>query len=248
MSNSKFNEMSRLKMKTKDPAAQIKFKEWYSALSAEERAAFDKYEKKTNVIAVVLSCVLVAGVGFWMFGGSGSDSESTEPQKVESIGEWRSKVLGVVKDKAIKAYMKTNSIDEKEYEHFRACMSEFVNTKDRELKTDTVMGWCATELKNNKERFDGHIDLDPFFRGFSLWDGSYDPLEKAIKKSLNDPSSYKHDETTYRLVLHSNKEPYAIVETKFRAKNAFNAMIKCGAVVEVDLKTMNMKIISTQGL
>ena len=32
---------------------------------------------------------------------------------------------------------------------------------------------------------------------FSSWDGAHKNLEKAIKKNMNDPSSYEHVETTY---------------------------------------------------
>lgn len=47
---------------------------------------------------------------------------------------------------------------------------------------------------------------------FSGWDGSHIKLEAMIKASLDDPSSYKHIETTY-----SDKGSYLLVQTKFRA-------------------------------
>lgn len=34
-------------------------------------------------------------------------------------------------------------------------------------------------------------------RQFSAWDGSHNNLERLIKRSMNDPDSYEHDETVY---------------------------------------------------
>lgn len=55
---------------------------------------------------------------------------------------------------------------------------------------------------------------------FSPWDGAHRNLEKYIKKSMNDPKSYKHDETTY-----SDKGSYILVQTRFRGKNSFGATV-----------------------
>jgi len=67
-------------------------------------------------------------------------------------------------------------------------------------------------------------------RGFSAWDGSHIKLEQAIKKSMNDPDSFKHVETSY-----SDMGGYLIVQTTFRGKNAFGALVKNTVQVKTDL-------------
>lgn len=55
---------------------------------------------------------------------------------------------------------------------------------------------------------------------FSAWDGSHINLTRLLKKNLNDPDSYEHVETVYW-----DRGNYLIVQTKYRAKNGFGAMV-----------------------
>ena len=73
--------------------------------------------------------------------------------------------------------------------------------------------------------------------GFSVWNGSHIALARLIKKSMNDPKSYKHDETGWW-----DRGDHLIVRTSFRGKNAFGGVVlnwvkaKCdldGNVIEV---------------
>lgn len=79
---------------------------------------------------------------------------------------------------------------------------------------------------------------------FSSWDGSHKALKELIQKSLNDEKSFKHIETSYRVVfaedikddinkvLKSSNKTAKIeigdlwISTEFSAKNAFNATVK----------------------
>ena len=79
------------------------------------------------------------------------------------------------------------------------------------------------------------INLDVFQGNFSGWDGSYRPLEKLIKASMNDDSSYKHVSTVYHLIL--NKDPHAIVKTTFRGTNAYGGMVKQTVAARVNVRT-----------
>jgi len=72
---------------------------------------------------------------------------------------------------------------------------------------------------------------------FSPWDGSHIKLEYLIKKTMNDPDSYKHAETIYW-----DNGSYLLVKTTFRGRNVFGGMVinsvtaKCsldGDVVEI---------------
>lgn len=66
----------------------------------------------------------------------------------------------------------------------------------------------------------------------SAWDGSCIPLERAIKKVLNDPSSYDHAETNYYL---NDDTTIITVVTSFRAKNGFGALMLNSYTATYDL-------------
>jgi hypothetical protein len=55
---------------------------------------------------------------------------------------------------------------------------------------------------------------------FSAWDGSHVALERIIKKSMNNPDSYKHVETKY-----GDMGDYILVSTTFRGTNAFGGVV-----------------------
>ena len=56
---------------------------------------------------------------------------------------------------------------------------------------------------------------------FSTWDGSHINLTRVIKDAMNDPDSYKHDETVY-----VDNGDHLIVTTTFRGANAFGGVVK----------------------
>lgn len=74
---------------------------------------------------------------------------------------------------------------------------------------------------------------------FSKWDGSHRGLTNYIKKSMNDPDSYKHEKTVY-----FDRGDYLLVETTFRGKNAFGALVKNSVTAKVDLNGNVIEIIS----
>lgn len=137
-------------------------------------------------------------------------------------------------------------LNEDDLENVKFFMSEMSYTKNKSLKVKDVFGWAEMEKKNSPDEFSKHVDLIRFMEDFSGWDGSYRPLEQLIKASMNDPKSYDHVKTTYRRVLHSDKKdfkPYAIVSTTFRGKNAFGGVVTNQVSVQVDLQTLDMKIV-----
>jgi hypothetical protein len=74
---------------------------------------------------------------------------------------------------------------------------------------------------------------------FSSWDGSHHGLTELIKKSMNDPKSYEHEETVYW-----DKGDYLIVKTTFRGKNAFGGVVKNWVTAKIDLNGNVIEIIS----
>jgi hypothetical protein len=76
---------------------------------------------------------------------------------------------------------------------------------------------------------------------FSSWDGSHRGLEKIIKKSMNDPDSYEHDETRFR-----DDGDKIFVITKFRGKNAFGGTVSNTVSAYVDYNGNVINIVSQE--
>lgn len=68
----------------------------------------------------------------------------------------------------------------------------------------------------------------------SAWDGSNHALEKYIKNNMNDPKSYEHVETRYRI---DYDKGIATIITQFRGKNAFGGVIVNGCVATQNIET-----------
>jgi hypothetical protein len=77
-------------------------------------------------------------------------------------------------------------------------------------------------------------------KNFSDWDGSHVNLERHIKKSMNDPKSYEHIETKYW-----DHDEYLIVQTTFRGKNAFGALVKNQVKAKVGLNGEVIEILDS---
>lgn len=135
----------------------------------------------------------------------------------------------------VKEYVDFKSVPASSADAFYACMSEYAFTKDEALKLGDVLGWCFNEFEKEPQSLNNKINLDAFQGNFSGWDGSYRPLEKLIKASMNDDSSYKHVSTVYHLIL--NKDPHAVVKTTFRGTNAYGGVVKQTVAARVNVRT-----------
>ena len=79
-------------------------------------------------------------------------------------------------------------------------------------------------------------------KGFSKWDGSHRELTKHIKDSMNDPDSYEHIET----IFWKSRE-YMTVQTKFRGKNAYGAIVQDKIKAKVSYEGEVLEITSLRG-
>jgi len=104
------------------------------------------------------------------------------------------------------------------------------NTKPISETKERKQPKIKTEQELRKERIE---------RGFSPWDGSHRQLEKIVKKAMNDPDSYKHDQTTY-----IDKGDYLIVNTTFRGKNKFGGVVRNRVSAKATLDGDVIEIIS----
>jgi hypothetical protein len=73
---------------------------------------------------------------------------------------------------------------------------------------------------------------------FNPWSGAHIGLESFIKKSMHDQKSYKHAETRY-----TDTGDFLIVQTSFRGKNAFGAVVLNSVKAKCDLNGNVIEII-----
>jgi hypothetical protein len=74
---------------------------------------------------------------------------------------------------------------------------------------------------------------------FSTWDGSHYQLEKMIKNSMNDPDSYEHIATAYKI-----ENETVTVFTDFRGNNAFGGKIKNSVAAQFTLDGQFIKMMN----
>ena len=96
---------------------------------------------------------------------------------------------------------------------------------------EEIQTWYADKQYKIQQEEKKQI-LNQFDKQFSGWDGSNRYAVKAIKKLLNDPSSYDHHQT----FRHINDDLKMHVITRFRAKNVYGALIMNRAECDVDLE------------
>ena len=94
-------------------------------------------------------------------------------------------------------------------------------------------------LADSKQVAKVETRLDKIEKQFSALSGAHRRLEIKVKKSMNDPSSYKHIKTTYR-----DEGDSLTIRTLFRGKNGFGALVQSSVTARVDLEGNILKIIS----
>jgi len=96
------------------------------------------------------------------------------------------------------------------------------------------------EVKTDFERLYAQKKYQAWIKEqFSAWDGSHRGLVDLVKKNLNDPKSFDHEETTYK-----DMKDHLIVKMTYRAKNAFGGLILQNVTAKADYKTNTITIIS----
>lgn len=66
---------------------------------------------------------------------------------------------------------------------------------------------------------------------FSSWDGSHRGMVKAVKKAMNDPESFEHEETSY-----VDNGDYLTVRMTYRGRNAYGGKVLNAVQARVDFE------------
>lgn len=172
---------------------------------------------------------------FTVAGGSGT---------VEVAPGGQVKVLGLLGDQVEVAYLDSKSAipyRETTIESEIANVRAEIRKRDAERLAKEEQLRIARERKEREEAEKVASRQKKIESQFSAWDGSHRGLTSYIKKSMNDPSSYKHDETRY-----SDAGDYLIVITRFRGKNAFGGVVLNTIKAKVDLDGNVISILSQE--
>lgn len=155
------------------------------------------------------------------------------------LSEYKNKSKGSREDIA-ENFVKANGLPESAERPFHVCLSDMGKNKLESLTVGKIAEWCLTDYKNNPALLTRmYVDYDNFEKQFGAWDGSHYQLVALIKNNMNNPDSYQHDRTTYRLVV-TDEERYAVITTSFRGQNAFGGVIKNTVVAKTDIDTGNI--------
>ncbi len=126
-----------------------------------------------------------------------------------------------IKSAKLNEYFLKNLKEEKDLDKVRE------NSKAWQKENERI-----AEQKKQEEKVKGY---------FSTWDGSNTMLTKYIKNGMNDPKSYKHAETRYKI----NKDGKTIyVIQSFRGKNAFGGVVLNSCEATQNLETGDLTNIS----
>ena len=110
-----------------------------------------------------------------------------------------------------------------------------------EKKYNALADAEKAEVKVDYERLSAQKQYQAWIKSqFSVWDGANTYLVDLVKKNLNDPKSFDHEETTYK-----DMGDHLVVKMTYRAKNAFGALILQNVTAKTDYKT-NEIIITSQ--
>lgn len=165
----------------------------------------------------------------------GKPVEKTFTHNDVTLRDWQKMTKGE-RVKIIDEYLDFTNLGKSLVDGFYNCMSQNSYTKNSDLKAREVLSWCQQDYAKEPLSLARMIDFDKFKGQVRSFDDSYRPLTAAIKKSMNDPSTYSHVETKYRFVL-NNSSPYAVVTTVFRGSNSFGAIVQNTVSAKVDLRS-----------
>lgn len=148
----------------------------------------------------------------------------TERQKTEKTDEILSKL---------------KSIPSSEFEGNRALYFQLSKMHpDNDQYKKKLAFYAGKVEEENKARIAAEEREKRIKEQFSGWDGSHTNLTRLIKKAMNDPKSYEHDETVYW-----DRGDHLVVRTSYRGKNAFGGVVRNFVRAKVSLDGQIIEIL-----
>ncbi|CAD7812544.1 hypothetical protein CHRY9390_02528 [Chryseobacterium aquaeductus] len=174
---------------------------------------FQNSPKKANGCVIVIAVlggtfILFMIIVFFVMIFSTNDGKKTTENKYEiflSSNEPKNQQQKI--DSAKLANKKFNNLPD----------AEKISILNKELEQKNL---TKVQRKEIEIEIKGIKELAFAKKNISAWDGSNPKLERAVKKSMNDPDSYEHVQTTF-----SYKKDKVIATMIYRGNNAFGAKV-----------------------
>ncbi|MGV0961838.1 MAG: hypothetical protein ACOYB1_18590 [Limnohabitans sp.] len=100
----------------------------------------------------------------------------------------------------------------------------------------------ASKAMEKKIKTPEELRKEELAKCFSGWNGSHRETEALIKRVMNDPDSYKHDETKY-----FDMKDHLVVITSYRGKNKFGGVVRNWLKVKTDITTCEVLKVIEEG-
>jgi len=132
----------------------------------------------------------------------------------------------IISKKTVLTYSKTGKV---EYENNEVPdYNTFINTdivENQKLnkEAEKLVAQQKEEYEKRKAEFEEKC--------LSSYDGSNRELVRIVKENMNDPESFEHVETLYKLF-----KDYAVVVMKYRGKNRFGALVLGSVTAKVNIE------------
>lgn len=132
----------------------------------------------------------------------------------------------IISKKTILTYSKTGKVEyeNSEVPEFNTFINaDIVENQKLNKEAEKLVAQQKEEYEKRKAEFEEKC--------LSSWDGSNRELVRIVKESMNDPDSFEHVETLYKLY-----KDYAVVIMKFRGNNAFGGKVLNSVTAKVNIE------------
>lgn len=132
----------------------------------------------------------------------------------------------IISKKTILTYSKTGKV---EYENNEVpdyntfINADIVENQKLNKEAEKLVAQQKEEYEKRKAEFEEKC--------LSSYDGSNRELVRIVKENMNDPDSFEHAETLYKLF-----KDYAVVVMKYRGKNKFGALVLGSVTAKVNIE------------
>lgn len=137
---------------------------------------------------------------------------------IDNTGKIIGKKTEIIYSKIGKVIFENDSVPS--YESF--IDQKIVENQKMNIEAEQLIAKTQKEYEERKKAFEEKC--------LSSWDGSHRELVELVEKSMNDPKSFEHNETRYKLF-----KDYAVVIMSFRGKNAFGGTVLNSVTAKVSL-------------
>lgn len=132
-----------------------------------------------------------------------------------------------------------NGISEDYHDGFYRCLGDMTRSKSKDLEIAKVLGWCLTQYEQDAEKFLKEQSKYSYFdlrKDFSDWDGSHNSSVAAIKASMSNPDSFKHQKTLTRFADEEDGF-FMYVQTTFTGENQFGGRVTNVVLAKINPRT-----------